>query len=83
MTNPKMKLKANKKYKIFVPYLMDKHKTTTVHIDYILDNPLDQTNRQDYKLVVYRVWLKHKGYFKFCICEYYVFCMYNNWEYYV
>lgn len=50
-----------------------------VHISYILDNPVN--SHPDAKLIVYRVWIKHKRYWKNYVDPYYVFCIYNDWKY--
>ena len=62
----------------------DFNKIPKVHIDYILDDLiLDPLYKDidDYKLIVYRTWVKHKKYWKHHIDPYYVFCIWNDWEY--
>lgn len=77
-----MEIKAGKTYNIF-----DKHGSGVkrkVHIDFILNNPTIEADWQhidDYKLVVYRVWLKYKRRWQFYVDPYYILCIYNDWKY--
>lgn len=78
-----MKIQAGKSYHLRIPN-MGGPKPPKVHIDYVLDDPsLDPMYKDidDYKLIVYRVWYKHKKYFKHCIEPYYVLCIWNDWPY--
>ena len=52
---------------------------TKVFIDYILDNSVN--NHPDAKLIVYRIWIKHKRYWKHYVDPYYVLCIFNDWKY--
>jgi hypothetical protein len=79
-----MEIKAGKSYHIHTPNSNSFEKKSKVHIDYILDNPsLDPIYKDidDYKLIVYRIWIKHKKCFKHYINPYYILCLWNNWPY--
>lgn len=72
----KLEIEAGKNYKISTP---NHFRKTKVHIDYILKNPI---NKHKYaSLIVYRIWVKHKGWFNYyCEC-YYTLAIFNDWKY--
>lgn len=74
----KLEIEAGKSYLIRYPNSGD-YEPSRVHIDYILDHP--KYNQLAYKLVVYRVWIKHKKYWKCYLEPYYVLAMWNEWKY--
>lgn len=72
-----MEIQAGKSYHLRTP---DSNGKVKVHIDYILDSPI-YNNVDDNKLVVFRVWLKYKRYWKSYVEPYYVLCIFNDWYY--
>ena len=50
------------------------------HVDYILDNK-KSPGVKDARLVVYRVWFKHKKYWNYYVEPYYIFAIVNDWDY--
>jgi hypothetical protein len=83
-----MEIQAGKSYNIKTPHTDSIKRVRKVHIDYILDDPTltqykDDPYYDEHKLVVYRVWIKHKGYWARYIDKYYVLCMWNDWEYHI
>jgi hypothetical protein len=74
-----MKIQAGKTYRKLK--VEEFFKKTTVHIDYILDNPVDGDGNDEFKLVVYRFWSKKHTCWKWSIVPYYVLCLYNGWKY--
>jgi hypothetical protein len=80
-----MEIEAGKSYHIRTPH-GSFPKAPKVHIDYILDDPTlaqykDDPHYDESKLVVYRIWVKHKRYFAHYVDKYYVLCIWNDWEY--
>lgn len=80
-----MEIQAGKSYHMKTPHSDFRH-IPKVHIDYILDDPTladykDDPNYDDYKLIVYRVWIKYKKYWAYYIDKYYTLCMWNDWDY--
>jgi hypothetical protein len=71
-----MEIQAGKTCKIRVEEFSWK---TTIHIDFILDNPVDVEGREKYKLVVYRFWSRRHACWKWNVVPYYVLCLYNEW----
>ena len=61
-------LKAGGKYFLRLPNYYD---GKLVHVDYILDNPLDEDGQRRYKIIVYRVWHKYKKYWQHHRVEYF------------
>ena len=72
---------AGKSYKVKNP--RGDFKPTKIHVEYVLDNPTlsAEENTVYNKLIVYRVWLKHKKYWKHYITPFWDFCIYNDWRY--
>lgn len=73
-----MEIEVNKSYHLNIPSW---GRDIKVHIDYILDNPKDDSNSDAFKLVVYRIWSKHKMCWYYYINKYYVLAIYNDWKY--
>ena len=65
-------------------------KPVKIHVDYVLDNPIINIDDElpiaeeyfNYKLIVYRVWIKHKKYWKHYIEPFWSFCIFNDWKEY-
>lgn len=65
-------------------------KPVKIHVDYVLENPTIDISDElpipeelfNYKLIVYRVWIKHKKYWKFYVEPFWKFCLYNDWKEY-
>jgi hypothetical protein len=79
-----MEIEAGKSYHIKTPH-GEYNKPPKVHIDYILDDPTladfkNDPNYDEHKLVVYRIWLKYKGYWGHYVDKYYSLCIYNDWK---
>ncbi|MCK9430614.1 MAG: hypothetical protein M0R17_11500 [Candidatus Omnitrophica bacterium] len=70
-------IKAGKYYKLKHPHSI--RSVDNLHIDYILDNPTDNT--WECSLVVCRCWNKHKRRWFYYLYEYYTLAIYNDWNY--
>jgi hypothetical protein len=71
------KLEIGKSYKIWTA---DYNSKTKVWIDSIFTNPVTP-EEENSKIIVYRIWIKRKRYFKWFACPYFSLAIWNNWEY--
>ena len=74
-----MNIQAGKSYHLHSPHFGFQNNGNKVHIDYILDNP--KHDGKNSKLIISRVWLKHKKRQHWSVDPYYVWCIWNKWEY--
>ena len=78
-----MKIKEGKNYHIRVPELginLKTKKPYKIHIDKIIPNPKAEKTILD-DLVIYRVWIIHKRYWKWYVNPYWTLAIWNEWEY--